>query len=94
MLTITRSEGTIALEGRLDASQVPKAEEYFLTVDGDVTADLSGLEYISSAGLGVLLKLHKRLTDAGNSLTLARLSPRVRTVFTFAGLDRVFTIAD
>jgi anti-anti-sigma factor len=94
VLTITRSEGTIALEGRLDASQVPKAEEFFQTLDGDVTADLSGLEYISSAGLGVLLKLHKKLTDEGNSFTLARLSPRVKTVFTFAGLDRVFTIAD
>ncbi|MGE5176164.1 MAG: STAS domain-containing protein [Hyphomicrobiales bacterium] len=86
------AEGRIKLTGRLDASQTDKAAATLQTLNGPLTADCSGLEYISSAGIGVLLETYKRLNDAGHTLTLAHLSPRIRNVFAYAGLDRVLRI--
>ena len=47
---------------------------------------------LSSGGIAVILKLHKRLQDGGQELILTNLSGRVRTVFHYAGLESVFTI--
>ena len=51
----------VVISGRLDAAQSPAAQAFLDKVQGTVTLDCSGLEYISSAGLGVLLKTQKRL---------------------------------
>src|SRR5688572_29420902 len=48
------SEGVVVIAGRLDAAQSPAAQTFFDQVQGPVTVDCSRLEYISSAGLGVL----------------------------------------
>jgi anti-sigma B factor antagonist len=85
-------DGTILLSGRFDASQVQKAKEGLDAVDGPAILDFSGLEYISSAGIGVILATYKRLLDGGHSLRLVGMSDRIRNVFQYAGLDRVFTI--
>ncbi|NNF07432.1 MAG: STAS domain-containing protein [Candidatus Eisenbacteria bacterium] len=85
-------DGTIFVSGRLDASQVDKADEALANITGPTVLDLSGLEYISSAGISVILKLYKRLSDSGDTLTLTNLSSRVQTVFKYAGLDQVFHI--
>jgi len=61
-------------------------------MNGPLRLDCSELDYISSAGLGVLIELHKRLVAAGQTLTLANLVPRVRNVFMYAGLDRLLNI--
>ncbi|HEX7077715.1 MAG TPA: STAS domain-containing protein [Candidatus Eisenbacteria bacterium] len=84
--------GRIRLVGRLDASQAEKATNALREIDGPLTADCSALEYISSAGIGVLLETYKRLHGAGHTLTLAHLTPRIRNVFAYAGLDRVLRI--
>jgi len=52
MFEIKTGDGHIALHGRLDASQVETARPRFDALDGTATADLSQLDYISSAGLG------------------------------------------
>lgn len=88
----TVGEGRVRLVGRLDASQTEKAAVALTGLRGPLTADCSALEYISSAGIGVLLETYKRLHDAGHTLTLAHLSPRIRNVFVYAGLDRVLRI--
>lgn len=85
-------DGTIFVSGRLDASQVDKADAALANVSGPTILDLSELDYISSAGISVILRLYKRLTDSGDTLTLANLSNRVQTVFKYAGLDQVFHI--
>ncbi len=56
------ADGIIVINGRLDAAQCPVAQSFRDQVDGPVTVDCTGLEYVSSAGLGVLLKTQKRLT--------------------------------
>ena len=71
MLTIEPgAEGVVVVAGRLDAAQAPAAQAFLDGVAGVVTLDCSRLEYISSAGLGVLLKTQKRLLGAGASCGL------------------------
>ena len=55
------AEGIVVVAGRLDAAQSPAAQSFLDRVQGVVTLDCNRLEYLSSAGLGVLLKTHKRL---------------------------------
>jgi anti-sigma B factor antagonist len=83
-----RDPGSVLLRGRLDASEAEKAIEVLRGIPGPITADCSELEYISSAGIGVLVETHKRLLDTGQALTLKNLTPRVRNVFTYAGLHK------
>jgi len=84
--------GTVFLAGRFDASQVDKAKEVLGKLSASSIADFSGLEYISSAGIGVILVTYKRLHDAGNTLRLVNMTDRIKNVFQYAGLDKVFMI--
>ena len=86
-------EGTIAVEGRLDALEAPKAQDFLDEVDGDCVLDLAGLEYVSSAGLGVLLKTHKRLAQDGGGLKLLNVSNHVFDIFSYSGFDKLFEIS-
>lgn len=84
--------GTVQLLGRFDASQSAAARQALSGVDQSVSFDLSGLDYISSAGLGVLIEVYKRLHGKGQTMRLVKMKPNVRAVFGFAGLDKVLTI--
>jgi len=94
MIEIQRTEdGNLALSGRLDASRAPDLDEALAAVEGEVVVEISGLDYISSAGIGVFLKHYKRLSEAGGSLRLAQATPHVRNVFHFAGLDQLLGLS-
>jgi len=84
--------GQVLMRGRLDAVQAPKAEAFLDAVKGEIVIDLSGLEYISSAGLGVLLKTQKRLLGGAGKLRLAGVSPHLRDIFVYSGFDQLFEI--
>ena len=94
MLEIWRdTNGTVNLKGRMDASQVATAEGILDAVDGTCDVDFSGLDYISSAGLKVLLATQQRLWESGGEICLTGMSPHVRMVFELAGFDSVFKIS-
>jgi anti-anti-sigma factor len=85
--------GSVVLAGRFDASQAAKAEAFFDAVSGAVVLDLKDLQYISSLGLGTLVRVEKRLRGSvGGGLTLINVSPHVRDVLAYAGLDMIFKI--
>lgn len=86
------SDGVVRLSGRLDASEAGRAIDDLEAIAGPVTLDCANLEYISSAGLSVMLVTHKRLLAAGHALRLTNLQPRVRNVFTYSGLHRILQI--
>ncbi len=88
----TGDNGEIVLSGRFDASQAAKAEQFLDGVDGGRVVDLRELEYISSMGLGALLKTQKRLRQSGQELVLRNASKHIYDVFHFSGLDRIFDI--
>ena len=85
-------QGSVVLAGRLDAAQAAAAQGFLDGVSGVVTLDCTALEYLSSAGLGVLLKTHKRLSAAGGKLRLAAVNPHVHDIFKYAGFDQIFEI--
>ena len=85
-------EGVVLVAGRLDAVQSRAAQSFLDKVQGAVTLDCSKLEYISSAGLGVLLKTHKRLLASNGKLRLAGVNPHLRDIFQYSGFDRIFEI--
>ena len=84
--------GVVVVSGRLDAAQAPTAQAFLDQVQGAVPVDCSRLEYISSAGLGVLLKTQKRLLASGGGLRLTGLKPHLRDIFTYSGFDQLFEI--
>jgi len=86
------TEGQIIISGRLDAAQCAVAQSFLDRVQGPVTLDLSRLEYISSAGLGVLLKTQKRLTASQGKLRLAGVNRHLRDIFRYSGFDQIFEI--
>ena len=93
MLQIRRGEsGEVILEGRFDASQAGPASEVFDALSGPSILDCSGLDYISSMGLGVLLKTQKRLSAGGDALKLVRVNPHILEVLRYAGFHHVFEI--
>jgi anti-anti-sigma factor len=93
MFEIEMAEGGIvSVEGRLDAAQAVKAQAFLDQVDGQCVLDLSKLEYISSAGLGVLLKTHKRLMGSGSGIKLVNVNHHIHDIFRYSGFDKLFEI--
>src|SRR6185312_12620522 len=86
------------LAGRLDSSSAPAAEEKLTRAIGSGTPrlaiDLSKLEYISSAGLRVLLLIARKVQQTHGKLALFGLTPGVHEVFSISGFNTIFTIRD
>jgi anti-sigma B factor antagonist len=84
--------GTVVLSGRLDSAQVAKAQAFFDTVESPQVLDFSDLDYISSAGLGVLLVVQKRVMSRGNGLIIININKHINDIFRFSGFDKIFRI--
>jgi anti-sigma B factor antagonist len=67
-------KGEVICEGRLDAAQAAKAQAFLDALPAPDVVDMTRLEYISSAGLGVLLRTQKRLLQSGGGLRLQNAS--------------------
>ncbi|HYY60797.1 MAG TPA: STAS domain-containing protein [Burkholderiales bacterium] len=93
MLTIEPGpQDTVLIVGRFDAAQCETVQAYLDKLQGTVTLDCRALDYISSAGLGVLLKTQKRLMAAGGKLRLTGVSRHLRDIFVYSGFDQIFEI--
>ena len=97
-MTITKTQNgtalTIALEGRLDTMTAPELEaELKKSLDGVETLnlDFSKLDYISSAGLRVLLSAHK-LMSAKGGMKVTNVNEIVQEVFEVTGFADILTI--
>ena len=85
----------VTVAGSLDSNSSPKAQQ---TLDGilangtrKVVIDLSGVDYISSAGLRVMLAMAKRLSGGG-ALRLFGLNETVREVFDISGFSTILAV--
>ena len=84
----------IALEGRLDTTTAPELEnELKGSLEGvtELTMDFSKLDYISSAGLRVLLSAHKIMRDRGG-MKVTHVNEIVKEVFDVTGFADILTI--
>lgn len=84
--------------GRLDGAAAKSAEDRLTAALGSgeprLAIDMTGLEYISSAGLRVLLLLAKQVQQQNGKLALFGLVPNVREVFRVSGFDTILSIRD
>lgn len=97
-MTINKNQNgtalTIALEGRLDTTTAPQLEQELKTsLDGitDLTLDFTKLDYISSAGLRVLLSAHKTMAGKG-AMKVTHVNEVVQEVFEVTGFSDILTI--
>ncbi len=98
MLNINKKEENgalaIALEGRLDTTSAPQLEaELKGALDGvsSLTLDLEGLEYISSAGLRVLLSAQKLMNKQGE-MTITHVNDVIMEIFEVTRFTEILTI--
>ena len=89
---VLADDGTVVVEGRLDAAQAVKAQTFLDNVEGQCVLDMAKLAYVSSAGLGVLLKTHKRLMGMGSGIKLINVSHHIHDIFRYSGFDKLFEI--
>ena len=97
-MTITKTKNgstlTIALEGRLDTTTAPDLEKEVRTgLDGvtELIMDMAKLEYISSAGLRVLLAAQKLMAKQGG-MKVVHVNEMVMEVFEVTGFADILTI--
>lgn len=95
MFAISQDDnGTVRLAGRFDAAQVAKAQEVLSIITTSCVIDFKDLDYISSAGLGILFATQKRLREANQKLTLTNLNSHIRDIFRIARFDLIFDLAE
>ncbi|MCQ2477829.1 MAG: STAS domain-containing protein [Clostridia bacterium] len=85
---------TVALKGRLDTTTAPQLESELSTSLDDVTAlvlDFKDLEYISSAGLRVMLSTQKTMNAKGD-MTIKNVCDDIMEVFEITGFSDILTI--
>lgn len=95
--TRTRNDVTlVALAGNLDSNTSPQAQQALdriLASGGQkMVVDFTALDYISSAGLRVLLGTAKRLSGAGGALHLFGLNETVQEVFDISGFSTILAV--
>ncbi|MDR3523391.1 MAG: STAS domain-containing protein [Acetobacteraceae bacterium] len=86
----------LVLVGRLDGGTAPQLGTKLDTVvaqrPGVLVLDLDGVDYVSSAGLRVLIVVAKQVREPGIRLALCGLRAHVRELFDISGLAQVFDI--
>ena len=86
---------TLALQGRLDTTTAPQLEQELLENDTDgvtmLCLDFAQLDYISSAGLRVLLETQRRMNQQG-SMVLCHVNETIKEVFDITGFSDLLTI--
>ena len=92
--TTNESELTVVLSGRLDTTTAPDLEkELKESLDGvtALTIDMTALEYISSAGLRVLLSTQKVMNRQGE-MKIRNVKPEIMEIFDVTGFSEILTI--
>lgn len=99
-MTITQFENgdtlTLAVEGIIDSTTAPDFEKEMLAAGGktkNLVVNFAQVDFISSAGLRVLLLLHKKVAAAAGKMTLVNVNDDVREVFELTGFINVLDIA-
>jgi anti-sigma B factor antagonist len=85
----------IAVDGRIDSTTSRQLEDLLperVQATPRVLLDMSDVQYVSSAGLRVLLKAAKSARSTGHDLVLTGLLPQVHEVFQVIGFDSLFRI--
>jgi anti-sigma B factor antagonist len=89
---------TFVDERILDDEQIRQLRESLEPVverndDGEIILNFANVQFMSSAVLGLLVRIHKRISERGGRLRLVNLDPSLRKVFEITQLTRIFDIS-
>ena len=95
-ITITQNENTlnVAMEGRLDTETAPQLEaeiKPYLSQVNEIVYDCEKLDYITSAGLRIMLFAHTNMHSGGVSI-VRNANPVVKEVFEITGLSNLLQV--
>lgn len=84
---------TVTVSGRLDSSNADELEEAVSSLDGisELIFDISALEYLSSAGLRVLLVTQRKMNKQGKMIVKGA-NETVRDIFDVTGFSTILTL--
>src|SRR5207253_8842193 len=88
----------VRLSGDADGEQVDELDRQLRLISNvnpkQIVLDLTRLNFISSAGMGLLVRVHQALKENGGKLVLAAPRPLVRDAIRRAALQKLFEIRD
>lgn len=91
-----RNTAVVFLDNRLDASTAPEFKNFVNDLIKKqyvrLVVDLSGVHFIDSSGLGVLVTVLRSVSQQGGDIKIAGLHAEVQALFTLTRLDKVFDI--
>lgn len=90
---IEGAKETFTIKGNLDTITSPDLQKELDALDSSVKElvfDFALLDYISSAGLRVMLTANKKMVASGGSMMIANTKPEVREVFDMTGFSDIF----
>lgn len=97
-MDIKREKNTILVVGDLDIFHARDAKEaimaYYRENPSDLVLDFSGVEFMDSTGLGVLISILKEMEDKDHRLSILHVNPRIRKIFKITELDEVFSLEE
>ncbi|HWD52036.1 MAG TPA: STAS domain-containing protein [Acidimicrobiales bacterium] len=94
----TRLDGVsvLTVTGEIDMATAPDLRERLVALEADrisaIVVDLTGVSFIDSTALGVLVGAYRRQEEAGGTLKLVVTEPRVRKVLEITDLTSVFPV--
>ena len=98
-MTITENKTPISIElviaGRLDTGTAPELEAKLKQVAKDIQTlylNLAGIQYVSSAGLRVILLAHKLMLPTGGKMIIRQPSAFCKQVLEATGMDGILTV--
>jgi len=97
--TVTSGDLTIQkvrIEGYLDSSTFPRLQEHLNGLIGQghyhYLLDFSELDYISSAGLGVLIGMLREVREKGGDLKIMHMSEKIQRIFNLLGFSKLLKV--
>jgi anti-anti-sigma factor len=86
----------VALYGELDLADAPAVASHLIAAAAacgpSIIVDLAGLDFIDCCGMGVLVRVLKRIRESGGDMYLAAPQQRIRRVLSVTGLIDVFSV--
>ncbi len=92
LLQIAPSDGGLSLTGEIDAHTAPDLAAAIGELSGNVQLELSGVEFVDSSGLRVLIDAHQSVSGRGDEFKLSQPSDAVRRLLEISGVDEYLTI--
>ena len=88
----------LAVTGELELATAPRLRQAVVSLVGegrvDIVVDLSGVDFLDSVGLGVIVSALKRVRGRDGQLVVAGAVPRVRALFELTRLDEIIDLFD